>query len=136
MGIIDKVKELAVLAQKVQNIELYEKLVSFQSDIFALQKENSELKDKVRQLAEKLYLQAKVIWEKPFYWLKENETKDGPFCQKCYDSDRKLIRLQGRDNDIWDCFNCKSCFYGPNYITPRYDKKPYNPLTHGLSHFR
>ena len=34
MGIVDHVKELASLAQKVKNIELYEKLVSFQSEIF------------------------------------------------------------------------------------------------------
>jgi len=127
MGIVDTVKELAILAQKVQNIELYQRLISFQSDVFALQEENRDLKDKVRQLSEKLDLQAKVVWEKPFYWLKESETKDGPFCQKCYDSDRKLIRLKDEDNDLWCCLNCKSWFHGPHYMPPRDNLTSYDP---------
>jgi regulator of replication initiation timing len=66
MGIVDQVKELPLLAQKVRNIELYEKLVSFQSDIVALQEENHDLRAKLQQLTEQLNLQAKVIWEKAF----------------------------------------------------------------------
>jgi hypothetical protein len=132
MGIVDQIKELALLAQKVRNIELYEKLVSFQSDIVALQEENHDLRAKLQQLTEQLNLQAKGIWENPFYWVKETEAKDGPFCQKCYDSDHKLIRLQDQGNDIWNCFNCKSYFYGPRYVPPRDGPDPsdYDPLDH------
>lgn len=120
MGLIDRLKELASLAQKVQNIELYGKLVSFQSEILAVQDENRDLRDLVRQLQEKLDLKAKVSWERPFYWTCGTAQKEGPFCQKCYDSEGKLIRLQQRGSaDEWDCLQCGSYFPGPGYTTPR-----------------
>jgi hypothetical protein len=128
MGIVDQVKELTALAQKVKNIELYKKLVSFQSEIFALQEENRDLKDKVRHLTDTLDIHAKIIYEKPSYWLKDKEAKDGPFCQKCYDSDHKLIRLQDSGNDTWNCLNCKSYFEGPHHIPPQDNQEPPDPL--------
>ena len=121
MGIVDTFKELATLAQKVQNRELYERLVAFQSDIFTLQEENRDLKETVRELRAKLELQGKVVWKKPSYWLIEGKKKNGPFCQKCYDSERKLIRLQDEGSDSWRCLNCKSYFEGPNYFSPEVD---------------
>jgi hypothetical protein len=127
MGIVDQFKELAALAQKVQNIELYEKLVSFQSDMFALQEENRNLKDSIRQLQDQLNLKARVFWERPFYWVNKEGQKDGPFCQKCYDSDNKLIRLQQRETrDEWDCLECGKYFQGPGYFPPK-NTDPYNP---------
>jgi len=59
------------------------------------------------------------FYEKPSYWIKTNEGKDGPFCQKCFDADQKMIRLQGGCNDKWLCHACKSYFYGPNYQPPQ-----------------
>lgn len=50
MGIVDRAIELAALARKVQDMELYEKLVSFQLEILALQDENRDLKDRVHTL--------------------------------------------------------------------------------------
>jgi hypothetical protein len=65
MGIMDQFKELVSLAQGVKNIELYKKLVSFQSEILDLQEENRNLKESLRQLQEKSNLKAKVVFEKP-----------------------------------------------------------------------
>jgi hypothetical protein len=119
MGIVDQFKELAALAQKVQNIELYKKLVSFQSEMFALQEENRDLKESIRQLQEKLNLKAKVVWQRPFYWMQDGDERDGPYCQKCYDSEGKLVRLQRRESGTeWDCLQCKSYFTGPGYAPP------------------
>ncbi len=119
MGLIDRFKELVALAQKVQNIELYGKLVSFQSEILAAQDENRDLRELVHQLQEKLDLKAKVTWERPFYWTCDAAQKEGPFCQKCYDSEGKLVRLQRRGSaDEWDCLQCGSHFPGPGYVAP------------------
>ncbi|GEM_PF-1524111 len=59
------------------------------------------------------------IYEKPSYWVISEDKKDGPFCQRCYDTDQKLIRLQGGSNDKWLCHACKSYFYGPNHQPPQ-----------------
>jgi len=71
-----------------------------------------------RQLQEQLNLKATLQYEKPYYWKISDEHKDGPFCQKCYDVNDRLVRLQGGENDKWVCFECESIFYGKGYQKP------------------
>jgi len=133
---VKSIKELvtAVLEAKVDSKarervnQVLEKLGSVQDalffvreELFHLQEENRNLKETVKSLEEKLRIKERLTWEKPFYWLFEKESKDGPFCQRCYDADRKLIRLQDRGNDVWYCFQCKSVYEGPNY-------RPHEPV--------
>jgi len=96
MGVIDKVKDVAKLAQDVQNIPLYQQLVSLQAEVFELYDENRNLKDEVRQLREQLELRAKLSFENNFYWIVEGDSREGPFCSQCYDTDhvaRRMIKL-------------------------------------------
>lgn len=82
------------------------------------------------QLEGKADSQEKLVYEAPFYWLGKGVERDGPFCQKCYDADGKLIRLQKRlNNDEWDCFQCDSYFTGPGYVPPNDYQEPYDPLS-------
>lgn len=74
----------------------------------------------IKEVSEKLKIKGQVSYEAPFYWLNDEGKKDGPFCQKCYDTDQKLIRLQGSRIDRWTCCNCKNWFYGPNYRPPQH----------------
>lgn len=94
-------------------------LFYIREELLKLQDENQDLKKRVSELDEKLKTKAVVKWKVPFYWACENEEEDGPFCQKCYDADGKLIRVQGGGNDRWYCYECKSTFYGPNYEPPK-----------------
>jgi len=49
----------------------------------------------------------KVKWDSTYYWLEEDERRDGPFCQYCHDSDEKLNHLiQGSIEDYWECRIC------------------------------
>lgn len=59
------------------------------------------------------------IYENPYYFLRINDKKDGPYCQKCYDSIKKLMRLQetGRKG-FWSCHECK-CKYKDSDYKPR-----------------
>lgn len=106
--------------------EALEKLGGIQDALFyvreellRIQEENHALKEKVKQLEGKLEEKGKVTYEKPSYWIVDGESRDGPFCQKCFDADNKLIRLQGEKRDIWSCHECNSTFYGPNYTPPQ-----------------
>lgn len=94
-------------------------LFFIREELLRVQEENYALKDKIKQLEEKIEEKGKIIYEKPSYWAVDGENKDGPFCQKCYDADRKLIRLQGGKRDVWSCHQCKSTYYGPNYTPPQ-----------------
>lgn len=102
--------------------EILEKVGNFQDIMFELrdgqlksQEENHRLKEQIRILENQLETREKVVYEKPFYWIKNNDTKDGPFCQRCYDVGQKHIRLQGGKRDVWLCHECKTNYTGPNY---------------------
>jgi len=125
MGIVEKLKKPFTLVLRVINAKLYEKLVSSQSENLALQEEKRALRDTVRQQKEKLDLRANVVWEKPFYWLKDGAGKSERVCPKCWDSDEKPIRLQDKGNDVWECLNCKNLYYGPNYVRPTNRQGPW-----------
>ena len=109
---LPKYKEIAELLKKGATLEAQEKIIELRETAIDLQEENQTLKVKIQQLQEKLDKKEALIWEKPFYWL---ENKDGPFCQKYFDDQQKLIRLQGGDNDQWFCYVCKTEYHGTNY---------------------
>ncbi len=81
-----------------------------------------ESENEKKELKAKLTLQAKLEFEMPYYWTIEKDgKKDGPFCQLCYDKEKKLIRLQDSNNGEWSCLACKGYFRDKNYMEPVYE---------------
>ncbi|MCW5199845.1 hypothetical protein VU05_03945 [Desulfobulbus sp. F1] len=62
----------------------------------------------INLLKDQLEKQGHILWETQYYFFaKENGEKDGPYCQRCYDSNKKLIRLQSPGkNGYWQCNEC------------------------------
>ena len=110
-----KYKEIVELIKKGSTVEAQEMIMDLREKELSLQEENLDLKETVKSLESKLHLKKKVLWEKPFYYIDDDGTKDGPYCQKCYDSYENLLRLQGGTNDVWKCFNCECSYKGPDY---------------------
>ena len=51
-----------------------------------------------------------VRFEKPyFYWQVEGDTKDGPFCQKCFEYEGKFSRLTDCHDGNDGCWHCSVC---------------------------
>ena len=62
----------------------------------------------ILDLEDKLKIKENIVYEPPYYFLITDEVKEGPYCQNCYDSQAKLIRLQEEGaKGYWRCFNCK-----------------------------
>jgi BMFP domain-containing protein YqiC len=106
--------------------EFVEKLGSVQDALFYIreelikvQDENQNLKAKIKNLEDKLQIKEKLTYEKSYYWLDDKGLRSGPFCQRCYDVSGNLVHLQGGKNDVWQCYECKAPFYGPNYQPPQ-----------------
>src|SRR2546422_3728363 len=108
-------KDIVDLIKKGSTIEAQEKILELREAAMELQEENLELSARVKSLEEQAGLRQKVTWEKPYYWVKSGSEKDGPYCQKCFDQDSKLVRLQGGNNGIWLCLACKTNVYDSNY---------------------
>lgn len=119
MAMLPKYKDIMDLIKKGATLEAQEKIMELRETALAFQEENQELKEKLREMQERLEIQGKLVWEKPSYWLVDDDTRDGPYCQRCYDTEQSLIRLQGGNNDLWVCKSCQSKYYGPNYQPPK-----------------
>ncbi|MDR3553767.1 MAG: hypothetical protein P4L55_03335 [Syntrophobacteraceae bacterium] len=73
---------------------------------------------KDRQIAELRELQnirERLKYEAPYYWMDRDGTKDGPYCQQCWDNSQKLIRLQGSTDGYWHCRTCDSGYTDQNH---------------------
>lgn len=72
-----------------------------------------EKDQKIGELEKALALKINIKYVAPYYWLGEDEKKEGPFCQHCYDKDLKLVRLIEKKT-TGGSFHCKICssWYG------------------------
>ena len=110
--VIDIVKKGATLAEQEKVVRLREIVLELREAILELQEENLKLKEKISGLQSKKKTEESMMWDGEFYWFEDKNgegeivKKDGPFCQKCYDDERKLIRLQVVDEN-WYCAVCR-----------------------------
>ena len=95
---------------KLQLAELLDKLVDTKIQIASIQEIIREKDDRIRKLEKEAEMRGKMIYEAPYYWLDTGSRKDGPYCQQCYDSVKKLLRLQKYDNNHWRCMTCDNSY--------------------------
>ena len=70
-----------------------------------------KLQEENRGLQEKLTRRVAMHWIPPAYWQKrEGQPNDGPFCQQCWDSEEKAIRLQPTQDGLLVCKTCTHVF--------------------------
>jgi len=102
---------------KLKLADLSNAIADTKNQIVSIKSELIEKNEKIQELENKLKIQNELQFESPYYWRIENNTKDGPFCQKCYDENQKLIRLQNESNSNWNwhCLSCRSYFKDKNF---------------------
>ena len=106
--------------QKLKLAELIEALADIKMETADIKSLIIDKDEKIQLLENQLKLKNDLVYEAPYYWMiNSDEGKEGPFCQNCYDTDGKLIRLQKFGfNDQWKCYHCKSLFKGKGYVQP------------------
>ncbi len=102
--------DIVDLIKKGATVEAQEKIVALREAALELQEENLALKARVRELDEQLATKKRLSFDGAMYWLSGDNGKEGPFCQKCYDANKNLVRLQKRSMDdgghYFRCFQC------------------------------
>lgn len=93
MGIYDAAKDALSIAQKADNIDLYQKILDIQALALDLQYDNLKLIEEIKKLKKDEEIDSKLIFKNNSYYMKDNEKEDGPFCSVCWDKDRKLVRM-------------------------------------------
>lgn len=108
MGIIDTAKDVAILVQKADNIDLVKHVLALQTQAQEMLDENRASKARVEELEKLLTFAKTVKFQAPFYFA-ENDSI--PLCARCWEVNKKAVHVvsiyKGSDDDRWDCPECK-----------------------------
>ncbi len=127
MSMLPTYKEIIELIKKGSTLEAQEKISLLREEIISLREEKTALIDKIRNLEEQLKIKDQLYWDGTVYWLEKDDSteKEGPFCQRCYDVTRKLVRLQKEhamyegNHWYWHCLECRNNYFPKDYKEPK-----------------
>ena len=124
MNILDNAKDIAELIKKYNDQELYQRIIDLRDEIFDLKNENLQLKEDLLSAQKQQSDGDSMVWDAPYYWKIVGEEKDGPFCQHCWDKDKKPIRLQESNKGYWRCDVCSNHCKDDSYVpAPKIDRR-------------
>ena len=110
---IPSLQEIVDLIKKGADLEAQEKIMELCDACVSFREESLALRERVKELEQKLSQKDKVIFETGTYWVEGQEIRDGPYCPACYDSNDKLIRLQhwpeSDDGMVSERYLCPIC---------------------------
>lgn len=100
----------------IKDSDLKIKISALVDENLALKNENFELKKKFDRMSEMKKLESELIFKDNLYYRKkEDGAEDGPFCSKCWDDEKKMIRMvrKGGTNQHFynECPKCKNLIY-------------------------
>ena len=99
--------------------ELIEALADTKLQISDIKQLLVEKDESIAKLERAAAIRASLTYDAPYYWRLEGEGRDGPFCQKCYDTDGTMMRLQkGYTRGQWNCHACKGYVEDSSYVAP------------------
>jgi hypothetical protein len=103
---------------KLRLAELMSSLADAKLELIEIQQALSDKDARIRSLEGQLAVRGRLQWESPYYWLETASSKEGPYCQRCFDTEEKLIRLQGNGSGWWQCCACKNAYTDKDYREP------------------
>lgn len=104
---------ISKLGEETNNLALQKAILELDKKNYQLEKEILELK---KELDKKEQYNMKFSSEDNCYWnVKEDGTKEGPFCPNCYDTKDLPVRALGK-NGHYRCPNCKLVIYTKDFV--------------------
>lgn len=120
MGIYEMIKDAISMAQKADNIELVKTILNLQEEMFKLLEKIKCLNEENEKLNEVINEIKTIEFKDDCYYF--NGT--GPYCSRCYDAEKKKIRMTKRDTQMGTiynkCPNCRNEVLKERYEIPTY----------------
>jgi len=91
MGLYDAAKDAAKILKEAGKIDEYQKILDLIDDLFDKRERIDRLETENKELREKLKITDEYEFKNNAYYNKE--TGDGPFCSRCFDKNKELIRI-------------------------------------------
>ena len=96
---------------KLKVADLMLALAGVRTDMAGIQDELRDKDARIAELQAQADLKGRLTYRKPSYWVTdENGAEVGPHCQRCYDVDHKLVRLQDWGEQTLACMACGKTF--------------------------
>ena len=107
MEIVDHIRELADGVQKLDNVDLYRKVLNIQAEVLTLASALRTKEDRINELEEQLRIGIQLVRDRNVYWDKnqKGEPTGDPYCSYCWETARLAIHLIDRS-----CPHCKTLF--------------------------
>ena len=113
MAIFDSLKSIAKVLQESGKIELYKQILEIQQILLEMQQENAELRTQIRIFEDQLKIKDELVHRNNAYWKSSNN--EGPFCTRCWDKGKDLIRMTSDRDIYYNCPECQCSYEGPTY---------------------
>lgn len=111
MGLYEGIKDVASIAQKADNIQLYKQLLDLGAQALDMQDEIRKLKEENAELKKEKNLESKIIRHNQPYITLSDDENNLKYCATCWDNNRKIIQMKTLDNMKYYCHACKNNFY-------------------------
>jgi len=112
MNVVDRAKELATLIKKLDDIDLYRKIVELEGEIIELTRQNRELGERVEDFERSSDIINKLTYDPPFY---VGDLPSDLYCSHCIEVHKmpvhlvKTTRAEMRRR-IYSCPKCSNEF--------------------------
>jgi hypothetical protein len=116
----DDIKKIAKVLQEAGKIDLYEKLLEMKRRAMEMQEKIEALSSENKKLKKNQDIEEDLEVKDNHYWWKKGGNLDGPFCTKCWDKEKLLIRVPVyEDNEYqFECPNCQTKIRNKKYVNP------------------
>lgn len=132
MGLYEAAKDAANVLKEYGKVDEYQKILDLINALFEKNSETEKLKEDNIKLKERLKISGEYTFRNSSYWNKENN--DGPFCTRCFDKHKDLIRIipMSIGNNFATCPECKldvNYTGKENYTHTRINNDNFNPYS-------
>lgn len=107
MNIVENVKEIATLIKKLDDVDLYRRILTLEQEVFELNEENRLLNVKIKNLKNIEDITSKMSFKIPFWYMDGDEI---PYCPQCWENDKKTIHLIDVQEHGYECPRCDRRF--------------------------
>jgi hypothetical protein len=95
---------------KLKLADLISTLADVKLEVAGVQQQLLEREARIRDLENELKTHISLTWEEPCYWQESADGQRIPYCQPCYDADRRLSRLHTDNKGFYQCRVCDKNF--------------------------
>jgi hypothetical protein len=110
MGMIEIIKDVAAIAQKTDNLELYRKVLDLQVAAMEQMEQMRQNDEKIAKLERGAGGGENVSLRGAAYYQTDSQSRliAGPFCTRCYDVDHVKARIVDAGSPNLECIICRT----------------------------